>query len=206
MSRYSLSPVFEEFKTNITMISLIIDQIAIEPASMRRDILIEGCFIRAVVTWETFLEEYILRCMCSAKTRNGNTLKPVVACSINTNAAFEEIHPNQNKRDQAYCDWLDADKLKILVSKNFHHRSRLHRIYEDPGRLYIIVHTRNAIAHRSQVAIVKFQKHVITQFGYLSKINPSMAELLITKKRSNGKLIFKDLIGYLYDLAYDLTE
>ena len=206
MPRYSLNPLFHDFEQNIEQIFGIIDILSVEPQSLNRDTHIEGCFIRGVVAWENFIEEYVLRCMCSAKTRRGTILKPLATCSSDTENAFKKIHPLRKARDKDYLDWLNDESLKTFVENSFHHSSRLQDIYEDTSRLFMMSIIRNAIAHRSKSAISKFQKHAISQFGYLATTNPTMAELLITKKRSNQKLIFKDLLGYYVGLADDLTK
>lgn len=65
---------------------------------------------------------------------------------------------------------------------------------------------RNAIAHRSPSAIAKFEKHVKDQMGYLAASNPSMASLLIQKRRNSNDIIFTILSNYFLSLADRLTK
>lgn len=206
MARYSLTPLYRDFHYTTSVLSEIVTTLAAQPQNLRRDVHIEGCFLRLVVTWENFVEDYYLRCMCSAKTRDGETIKPKVLCSANIGTAFERLKATNRIREQEYANWLSHDSIKTLTAEYFHHRSRLHRIYEAPDRLYALVTIRNAIAHHSKSAISRFKGYVINQHGYLAKINPSMADLLVTKKRSNSKLIFVDLSDYFDGLAEILTK
>jgi hypothetical protein len=206
MARYGLVHLYNNFHGTITDLTRIVTILASRQQSLERDVHIEGCFLRAVVTWENFIEAYFLRCMCSAKTRNGATLKPKTPCFTNMEQAFKRVKATNRIREQEYANWLSNVIIKQLVLDYFHHRSRLHRIYEDPDRLYALVTIRNAIAHRSKSAVSKFESYVINQHGYLANINPSMAELLITKNRTNSKLIFLDLTDYFDELAEILIK
>jgi len=206
MARYGLGRLYQNFHDTIAELTNIATTLASRQQSLERDVHIEGCFLRAVVTWENFIEDYFLRCMCSAKTRNGAILKPKTPCSTNVDEAFKRVKATTRYREQNYANWLAIDIIKQLALEYFHHRSRLHRIYEAPERLSALVTIRNAIAHRSKSAISKFETYVIDKHGYLSNTNPSMAELLITKQRVNSKLIFVDLTDYFVGLAEILIK
>lgn len=204
MARYSLAPIYNDYRRTVSELSAIVSRLSTDPQSLQRDVHIEGCFIRATVTWENFVEAYFLRCMCSASTRSKATLKPKTPCSMNIEYAFKTLKTTEHQ--QAYVDWLSNDCLKQRVAQFFHHRSRLHRIYEAPDRLYVLNTIRNAIAHRSISAMKRFKDYVINHHGYLSSVNPSVAELLITPNRSNSKLIFIDIVDYYDRLADILTK
>ena len=206
MSSYSLIRIYGTLQSEVSELCNIVTRLAASPQNIERDVHIEGCFLRAVVTWENFLEEYFLRCMCSAKTRSGTILKPKISRCSNVDSAFRRLKATNKGREQEYANWLSHDILKQVSNEYFHHRSRLHRLYEAPDRLHAMVTIRNAIAHRSKSAVSKFKDYVINQHGYLSTLDPSMAELLITKKRSNSKLIFIDLADYYLGLAGDLIK
>jgi len=205
MARYTLGRLYNDYHTTISDLSAIVSDLSNAPQNLGRDVQIEGCFIRAVVTWENFVEEYFLRCMCSASARNKATLKPKTSCSRNTADAFRRLETNR-ERHQDYADWLSNDSLTQRVNAFFHHRSRLHRICDSPDRLWVLNTIRNAIVHRSVSAITRFKDYVINQHGYLASIDPSMAELLVTPKRSNSKLIFIDIVDYYDGLADILTK
>ncbi len=205
MARYTLGRLYNDYHNTVIELSNIVINLSNIPQSLDRDVHIEGCFIRAVVNWENFVEEYFLRCMCSASTRNRTTLKPKTACSRDTRHAFGRLKINR-ERHEDYIDWLSNASLHQRVDAFFHHRSRLHKLCESPDRLYVVHTIRNAIAHRSISAITRFQNYVIDQRGYLASIDPSMAELLITPNRSNSKLIFIDIVDYYDGLADILTK
>jgi len=84
--------------------------------------------------------------------------------------------------------------------------SRVQKLIEAPDKLFEIRIIRNAIAHRSTFAINKFEKFVKDQLGYLSSLNPTMADLLIMKRRRSGKLIFLMLSDYFLSLSERLTK
>ncbi len=144
--------------------------------------------------------------MCAAKTRSNSILKPRTSRSRNTSEAFKRVKPTYRSRQKEYANWLSNDFINSLLKQHFHHRSRLFWICDSPDRLYVLNTIRNAIVHRSASAIAKFEDYVINQHGYLASVNPSMADLLITKKRSNSKLIFIDLVDYYDELADILTK
>jgi hypothetical protein len=206
MSSYSLTGIYQVLQNDIDELCDIVLKLATSPKNLQRDVLIEGCFLRVVVTWENFVEEYFLRCMCSGKTCSGTILRPKTSRCGNTDRAFKRLKATNKGREQEYARWISHDILKLITNEYFHHRSRLHKLYESPDRLYALVTIRNAIVHRSKSAIKKFQNYVINQHGYLATLDPSMAELLITKKRSNSKLVFIDLADYYLGLANDLTK
>lgn len=208
MASYQLKTTYESFRREVTELNRIIQILASQPASIDRDTHIEGCFIRLVVCWECFVEEYFLRCMCGAITRNSNKtpIKPKTALSRNTNEAFTKINTRRKDRDKDYTDWLDSKSLKIRINDNFRKNSRVQRICESPDKMYELVTIRNAIAHRSPSAIAKFEKYVKDQMGYLANMNPSMASLLVQKRRQNPDLIFTILSKYFLSLADNLTK
>lgn len=206
MSQYGLTRLYGNFHRTIAELNYIVTTLASRRQSLERDVYIEGCFLRFVVTWENFVEDYFLRCMCSAKTRNGVELRPKFPCSASLDEAFKRLKATNRIREQDYANWLSYNTVKPLIVEYFHHRSRLHRIYEAPDRLYALITIRNAIAHRSKSAISKFKSYVINQHGYLARVNPSMADLLVTKKRSNSKLVFVDLVDYFDGLSDVLTK
>lgn len=203
---YSLKKTYESFEKEILQLNAIVNKLAITPESMERDVHIEGCFIRLVVSWEIFIEEYFLRCMCKAKTRTNKEIKPISNPSKNINDAFKKINKNRKDRDKDFTDWLDTTLITHRVNDYFRFNSRLHWIYEAPDKLFELKIIRNAIAHRSVSAISKFEKYVKDQMGYLANINPSMASLLIQKKRNSPDLIFSILSNYFLDLADRLTK
>lgn len=203
---YSLKKTYESLEKEILQLNAIVNKLAVIPTSMERDVHIEGCFIRLVVSWETFIEEYFLRCMCKAKTRTNKEIKPISNPSKTTNDAFKKINKNRKDRDKDFTDWLDTTLITHRVNDYFRFNSRLHWIYEAPDKLFELRIIRNAIAHRSVSAISKFEKYVKDQMGYLASINPSMASLLIQKKRNSPDLIFSILSNYFLDLADRLTK
>ena len=203
---YSLKKTYESFEKEILQLNAIVNKLAATPESMERDVHIEGCFIRLVVSWEIFIEEYFLRCMCKAKTRTNKEIKPISNPSKTINDAFKKINKNRKDRDKDFTDWLDVNLITHRINDYFRFNSRLHWIYEAPDKLFELRVIRNAIAHRSVSAISKFEKYVKDQMGYLASINPSMASLLIQRKRSSPDLIFSILSNYFLNLADRLTK
>ncbi|MCK5051102.1 MAG: hypothetical protein KAS53_05155 [Candidatus Cloacimonetes bacterium] len=184
----------------------IIIALSVQQASIDRDTHIEGCFIRFVVSWEVFCEEYFLRCLCVGKTRSQYQIKPHVTSSRNTNEAFKRANSRRRDRAKDYLDWLDTSIIKHRIQDYFRANSRVHKIIESPDKIYEIRTIRNAIAHRSIASMSKFEKHVKNQLGYLAIINPTMADLLIMKKRGLNKHIFILLSEYFLGLADRLTK
>ncbi len=203
---YSLNNIYQSFENEIQELNRLVTLLAAIPESIERDTHIEGCFIRMVVSWECFVEEYFLRCMCKAKTRTGTFIKPHGSNSRNVNDAFKKINKHRRDRDKDFTDWLDAKLVQQRIDDNFRKNSRVQKICEAPDRLFELRIIRNAIAHRSTSAVAKFQKYVKEQMGYLATINPTMASLLIQKKRNTNDFIFTLLSNYFVGLALRLTN
>jgi hypothetical protein len=203
---YSLRAIHEDFKCQLNELNQIVLELSVAPSNLNRDTHIEGCFIRLVVSWECFIEEYFLRCMCRAKTRSKYEIKPLGTPSKSIDAAFKKIHQNRGDRDKDFADWLDAKKLQQRINDNFRKNSRTQTICESPDKMYELRTIRNAIAHRSPSAIAKFENYVKNQLGYLAALNPTMASLLIQKKRNSNELIFTLLSSYFLALASRLTK
>ena len=123
-----------------------------------------------------------------------------------TNEAFKKINKNRRERDKDFTDWLDHEAVQQRTNDFFRKNSRVQKICESPDKIYEMRVIRNAIAHRSSVSIIRFQKFVKEQMGYLANLNPTMASLLIQKKRNSQDLIFTILSNYFLDLANKLTQ
>lgn len=203
---YSLKATFVNFECELLNLNRIVQQLSEEPENIDRDTHIEGCFIRLVVSWECFIEEYFLRCMCKANTRSKYEIKPHTAPSRTINEAFKKINKNRRDRDKDYTDWLDAKLLQQRIDDYFRKNSRVQRLCDSPDKMFELRVIRNAIAHRSPSAIAKFEKYVKNQMGYLASLNPSIASLLIQKRRSTNDLIFTILSTYFLSLADRLTK
>lgn len=203
---YSLNPIYSAFKKEVEELNRIIVELSTRPNSLKRDTHIEGCFIRFVVSWEVFSEEYFLRCLCIGKTRSRYKIKPLITNLKNKNDAFKKINIKNRDRDKDYLDWLDANIVKQRIDDYFRANSRVQKLIESPDKLFEIRIIRNAIAHRSTSAIHKFEKFVKNQLGYLYSLNPTMADLLIMKKRGSSKLIFLLLSDYFLGLSERLTR
>lgn len=203
---YSLKVIESDFRAEITELNRLIIILSARPASIERDTHIEGCFIRFVVSWEIFIEEYFLRCLCIGYTRSNRLIKPKGITLRNKNEAFKKLHKDKKERDKDYLDWLNSTILKQRINDNFRANSRVVKIIDAPEKMFELTVIRNAIAHRSQSAISKFQKYVIDQLGYLATSNPSMAELLIQKKRGTNMQIFITLTNYFLGLSDQLTK
>lgn len=203
---FSLNPIYCSFKKDIEDLNRIINDISTGPSSVNRDTHIEGCFIRFVALWEVFCEEYFLRCLCAGISRSGYKIKPLAASPRNRNEAFKKININRRQREKDYLDWLDSSILQQRVNDYFRSNSRVQKLAEAPDRLYEIRTIRNAIAHKSTMAISKFEKYVKDQLGYLSSLNPSVSELLVMKKRRSREPIFFLISKYYLNLANRLTK
>lgn len=203
---YSLKSIYDDFEKETIELNSIILQLSTKPESIERDTHIEGCFIRLVVNWECFVEEYFLRCMCKAKTRNKLEIKPQGVASKNINEAFKKINKNRKDRDKDFTDWLDAKLLQQRIDDFFRKNSRVQKICESPDKMFELRVIRNAIAHRSSSAIAKFEKYVKDQMGYLAAINPTMASLLIQTKRNSNEFTFTLLSKHFLLLADKLSK
>jgi hypothetical protein len=203
---YSLKATYENFAKDVQELNRIVLRLSSAQDSLERDTHIEGCFIRLVVSWECFIEEYFLRCMCKAKTRGNQDIKPHGPASRNINEAFKKINKNRKDRDKDFTDWLEARLLQQRIDDYFRKNSRVQKSCEAPEKMFELRVIRNAIAHRSPSAIAKFEKYVKDQMAYIAEMSPSMASLLIQKRRNTNGLIFTILSSYFLVLADRLTK
>lgn len=203
---YSLRVIHDKFVKEVNALNSIVHRLESTPECLERDTHIEGCYIRFVVCWECFIEEFFLRCLCGAKTRNNSKIKPREAPVKNTNEAFKKINKHRRDRDKDYIDWLDSDLVEQRVNDFFRANSRVQKLCESPDKLYEVKIIRNAIAHRSVSALLKFEKMVKDQMGYLATLDPTMASLLIQKRRNTNVLIFTTSTNYFLGLADRLTK
>ncbi len=203
---YVLTKLCSQFIAQVDELEDIVISRSLEAQSMIRDTHIEGCYIRFVVCWELFVEEYFLRCLCCGKTKSKRNIKPNHTPYRNISIAFVNININRRDRDKDYIDWLDSTVMKNRINDHFRLNSRVQKINLSSEKMYELVVIRNAIAHRSENAIVKFEKYVKDQLGYIAVLNPTMADLLIQKKRRTNKLIFLILSEHFKNLANQLTK
>jgi len=203
---YSLRVPYNRFASEIEQLDTCIRQLAELPEGVGRDTHIEGCFIRFAVRWEQFVEEYVLRCLCGAMTRSKRSIRPRHVSIRTTREAFTRLNAKRQNRDKDYIDWLDAEALQKHVGDHFRANSRVRGLCEAPDQLYQLKVIRNAIAHGSVSAITKFEKFVKDQLGYLASLNPTVASLLVQKRRGSNALIFTILSDYFLSLADRLTR
>ena len=124
----------------------------------------------------------------------------------NTNEAFKKINKHRKDRDKDFTDWLDSASLQQRVDDNFRKNSRVQKICESPEVIFELRVIRNAIAHRSPSAIAKFKKYVKDQMGYLAVMDPSMASLLVQKRRDKPDMIFTILSKHFLILSNTITK
>ena len=162
---YSLRSLSKDFQDTATELKSILIELSNEPKSFKRDVLIEGCFLKFIVCWENFTEEYFLACMCGARTKTNKKIKPKYSSSPNKKEAFKKLDSNRKSRETDYIDWLNIEKLKQFSQDYFRENSRVHILYEDPNILYQIKIIRNHIAHNSEKSLKKFKEFIIHQVG-----------------------------------------
>ena len=203
---YTLKQIHLSLEAEINDLNRLVSVLKDAPQSIDRDTHIEGCFIRLVVCWECFIEEYFLRCMCVGKTRSNTEIKPNGTPSRSTNDAFKKINKHRRDRTKDYTDWLEPSALQVRLNDHFRKNSRVQKICGSPEKMSELITIRNAIAHKSTSAITKFEKHVKDKMGYLAVMNPTMASLLIQKRRGSPDIIFTILSNHFLLLAGALTK
>jgi hypothetical protein len=203
---YSLKPISKRFREEIAEIETIINSQSVRTKSFERDLFIEACFLKTIVVWENFLEEYFLACMCSAKTLSNTTIQPKVSKSLSKNEAFKKLNIHRKDRDKDYLDWLDTTKLEQRVTDNFHHNSRLHKIYLDSNQLNISRTIRNLIAHNSKKSLKDLQKYIINNLGYLPLVDPNATDLLLSNERRTRRKFIYIYLDYYKQLEVSLCS
>jgi hypothetical protein len=204
---YSLKRIYTDFINDAYALEELIFTLQKEETSLKRDILVEGSFIRFITGLEKFIEDFFLRCMCKAKSRSGTIIKPKDSCSQNAEDAFQRLHIDRRKKDKSYMGWLDCKRLRRRAEDHFHHRSRIHAVYQDPDKWFAVKTIRNAIVHKSSYALEEFKKLVRENMdGYLQTLNPTIAELLIYKNKRQSKMTFSYYTEYYKKLASKITK
>jgi hypothetical protein len=201
---YSLRPISKQFLADITQIETLIIGQSLKTKTFDRDLIVEACFLKIMVTWENFLEEYFLACMCSANSLSNKLLQPKGIKLSSKDEAFKKLHKDRKSRDKDYLDWLDVKKLEQRVNDHFHHNSRLHNIYADTNQLNISRTIRNLIAHNSKKSLKDFENYIINNLGYLPLIAPNAADLLLSNERRTGKKFVFIYLDYYKQLEKTL--
>lgn len=203
---YSFRIISKQFQQDIAEIEVLINNYSATVKSFERDLILEACFFRMIVVWENFLEEYFLRCMCTATTKSNKQIRPKTNPTSTINDAFKKLHLQRKDRDKDYLDWLDPMKLEQRVNDYFHHKSRLHSIYADRNQLNISRTIRNLIAHNSKKSLKDFESYIINNLGYLPLIEPNAADLLLSRERRSGKFFIIIYFDYYKQLEKDLSN
>jgi hypothetical protein len=184
----------------------VINTQSAQAKSFQRDLFAEACFLRLIVLWENFIEEYFLSCMCSAKTLSNKTIQSKDRVYPSKNEAFKKLNIQRRDRDKDYIDWQDADKIQQRVSDFFHAKSRLHKIYQDRTQLYISRVVRNLIAHNSHKSLREFKTFIINQLRYLPFTNPNAADLLLANERHSNRQFIYIYLDYYKHLEIELCK
>ena len=203
---YSLKRSSKNFINAATELKYIIIELSDESKSFRRDVLIEGCFLKFIVCWENFTEDYFLACMCGGNTKANKIIKPKSSLLADKKTAFKKLNINRKSRESDYIDWLDNEKIKQYSQDYFRRNSRVHKLYEDPNMLHQIKTIRNHIAHNSGKSLKQFKESVIKQVGYLKLSKPNAADLLLSINRRKSKKFFIIYIEYYIELSQKLSN
>ena len=206
--QYSLNPIYKEWeKVYKDLVMLLLSTDSIFPnQSLEREIYVEGLFLRFVNLWEHFIEGYLLRCMCTAKTSKGVIIKPIRRYN-NIDSAFAVLaHDLKKNRNNYYLDWLSTDFLDNSMKFNFKPNSRVSK--NIPHYFPTIAHVsviRNRIAHPSLKAEIKFSDLVRKNFGYLSS-SSSPSTFLLGKYRGTTMSVFQYYMTELNTLSVKLSK
>lgn len=203
---YSLDKLYLSFINKTNELVLLFNNIVSQPKSLERDLLIEALFLKIVVHWENFLEEYFLSCLCRGRSKSGKIIKPIIPALRNKDAAFKRLSPNRRGRESEYLDWLDFIKLKDRCNDYFHHKSRIHFIYAKPELINQIQIIRNHIAHNSFKSLKKFREKIISSYGYLPVVDADVVDVLVATNRETSKYFYNHYISQLFELAKYLTK
>lgn len=203
---YSIKSLHRNFIMELSSLEQILEDLSLEPKSFKRDVFIQGAFLRAVINWENFIEECFLAAMCTCKTNSNSVLRPKTTLSKNKNEAFKKISTNRRLRDGDYVDWIDYQKIKQRVDETFHHRSRFHSIYRDATILNQIKAIRNHIAHNSKHSERNFREQIIQNVGYLAIPDPNAADILVSTNRGKALKFFRIYLRYYTDTANDICK
>jgi hypothetical protein len=203
---YSLKTIYKTFCTETAKVESILIKYSSLPKDFERDLIIESCFLRFVIIWEVFIEEYFLSAFCGAKTYSDIIIKPKVSKSPNKDEAFKRISSGRTDREKEFIDWLDYKKLKQKCIDFFHHKSRIHKVYYDANVVGQLQTIRNYIAHRSILAKKKFYEKVIRSHGYLPNPSPNAADFLIVIKRGTTIKYYEFYFNHFKDIAKELVK
>lgn len=198
---YSLKTLHRDFKSELYELDLVLNNLSNETKSYKRDIFIQGTFLRVVIIWENFIENSVLAAMCTCKTLSNTKLKPKIPLSQNKNDAFKKLSAKGRIRDRDYLDWIDYQTIKKRMLSTFHHRSRFNYIYRDSSIVNQIKAFRNHIAHNSEHSKRNFKEQIIQNVGYLSIIDPNAADILIATNRRTRTKFYEDYVRYYSDTA-----
>ncbi len=206
---YSLNPAFKKWRKdyeNLEQLLLSMNTLFSEQC-VEREIFTEGLFLRFVTSWESFFEEYFLRCMCTAKTIKGKNIKPLTSYRYyDIEQAFAALTDKPKKtRENYYLNWLSTEFLKNRITffrKNSRMQNYLPNYFRTINHINIV---RNQIVHRSKKAIKDFQDLIGNNYRYLSSTINSSSNFLLGIHEVTNESIFRYYMTELDTLAEKLS-
>ncbi|GAB3927281.1 hypothetical protein [Mucilaginibacter myungsuensis] len=197
-----LKPLSLKFRSEVGQAKNIFDREVLNAKSFERDLLIEACFLKCVIIWEEFIENYTLTCLCEGEIRPGVVIKPKRGHPISVSLldAFKSLKSSRPDWSTHYYDWLKPSSLEEKILTRFDSRSRLQSIYLDTIKHDRMITVRNAIAHSSRKTIKLLETLYINLNGALpySATGVRPADFLIDLD-AHGKSYFHVLLDfYLY--------
>lgn len=174
--------------------------------SYERDLLIESCFLRCVIAWEEFIENYTLTCLCGGIIRPSLIVKPKKGIPISANLldAFKSIRAIPGDWSTYYHKWLEPKDLKSNIQSRFDSRSRLQLVYLDTIKHDRIIVLRNAIAHSSRKTIRLLEITYLNHVGYFPYLSLTVKPVdFLTEVNLSGTPYFIVLLSF-YEYLEDI--
>jgi hypothetical protein len=196
---FPLKPISLKFRADVLNLKDIFDREWLKPKTFERDLLIEACFLKSVIAWEEFIENYTLTCLCEGEIRRGVIIKPKRGISVcqNLHDAFKSLKSTRVDWYTYYYDWLKPNSLEEKIIGRFDPRSRLHSVYSDRIKHNQIIVLRNAIAHSSRKTIKLLEGVFITLIGYIPYTSLSVKPVdFLIETDITGRAYFHILIDF----------
>jgi hypothetical protein len=143
------------------------------PRGPHSDAGVEAAFLQLFKAWESLLEEITLSYMCG-RLRCDGSFVPSSSVSKDEEAARRMMY-----QERAFVEWTDIEKIKARWTSIFNAGNVLEQALRPASsELRQMNVVRNAIAHSSQRATIKFNDLVQGHFGGHRRLQRP-AELLI---------------------------
>ena len=205
MPHYKLSIVHSQFSNQITVARDFANAVVFSGSSLsnmrHKEMVLEVCFLQAVIAWEDFLENTFILYLLGKKSPG--RFKPI---RYVTPKNWEHARDLTVPDAMEYADWLRLDKLQDRASKFFKDGQPFSRLSTRLNFLGEVIKIRNAVAHSGEKARKKMRPIIINHVGiYLTSMTPGALLMHTPNPSIRQKSVYDYFVDGLEDLSNEIV-